>query len=71
MKLTLVLLAILGLSGCVYQTASHADIRDAIILCGSAKDIDYIVVNFLGGEAVQCSDGRSFQQISDAIRRHK
>lgn len=71
MKYALAVIVFFGLSGCVYQTANQADIRDASILCGSSKDVDEITVNFLGGESVQCSDGRYFHQISDAIRRLK
>lgn len=56
MKTIIVLLAVVLLSGCFYQTVDSRDIRNAIKFCGSVEEVAEISADFLGGEMVLCFD---------------
>lgn len=57
MRKSMIIGLCLGLSGCLYQTASTSDILKAEKFCGGTRNIQNIVIVFSGNENVECIDG--------------
>lgn len=53
----ILILSILALSGCFYQTADSHDIRRATEVCKGVENIHEISSHFTGTETVTCFDG--------------
>lgn len=57
-KTVLMLVAMLSLPGCIYQTINTFDIFRATQLCSGIENVVEIHSNFVGVEHVICKDGK-------------
>jgi hypothetical protein len=60
MKLILISISVLLLTGCFYQTVDKNDLDTAVKACGGYENIYKITSKFDGGEWVICNDRREF-----------
>lgn len=52
---------VISLQGCMYQTVTHYDIKQATKLCATQdSEVMILTSTFLGLESVSCTNGTSF-----------
>ena len=57
MKIVLLFVSVVSLSGCFYQTTDSFDINRAYTVCGKENIVE-INSDFLGNESVLCRNGK-------------
>jgi hypothetical protein len=59
MKLLIILLTSILLSGCFWQTANHSDLQKAAYFCKGIENVEKIDVRFDSYEVVICLNGKT------------